>query len=135
MIGNTQSVMSSGFSQLQQQQAQRQAEQAEQRANALQAEAARARSESREAEDRARNFELNSDQARGEAESLRSGLFALDGFNRIGEQLGEIREQLGGLENSEPVSTQVMSAAATTTGNAVVNMQGQVTGTTLDVVV
>lgn len=109
MVGATTSAAGSAmWGQLQQQQAQRNAEQAEQRANALRDEALRARSEADAAQDKARTLGQQSEQARQEATDARRDLAS---FNSL-EQTGSRLEQLSGqvLEVIDNLASGVYSA-------------------------
>ncbi|MFU8838268.1 MAG: hypothetical protein ACNA75_08210 [Thiohalomonadaceae bacterium] len=129
MISDTRSATAAAFGQLQQQQAQRQVEQAEQRLQQLQAEAAKARQEASQANERARSLEVDSDQARSDVDRARIGASSRDALAQVDSQIGEIREQIAVAQSPEP-SVNVPSPAA----SPVVNMQGEVTGTQVNVV-
>lgn len=125
MISNNQGVVSGAFAQLQRQQAERAADQAEQRARALQAETQRARSEAEQAQERARSLEVETDQATSEAQRARSGLAAARSLQQVGAQIGRLSEQLAPAAPAE--------AAAPAPARPVVNAQGEVTGTVINV--
>ena len=74
---STQSLSNGIFAQIQQQQAQRNADQAEQRASSLQAQAQDAQAAAVGAQENARSLKVQSSQAQGDALSARQGLAAL----------------------------------------------------------
>lgn len=125
MISNNQGIVSGAFAQLQRQQAERAADQAEQRARALQAETQRARSEAEQAQERARSLEVETDQATSEAQRARSGLAAARSLQQVDAQFGQLREQIAQVVAPEP--------AAAPPARPVVNAQGEVTGTVINV--
>jgi chromosome segregation ATPase len=130
MISDKRSATAAAFGQLQQQQAQRQVEQAEQRLQQLQVEAAKARQEASQANERARSLEVDSDQARSDVDRARLGTSSRDALAQVDSQIGETREQIALAQSPQPPAAASPSPAAI----PVVNMQGEVTGTQVNVV-
>ena len=127
MISSTSGANSAAFAQLQRQQAERNAEQAEQRALSLQAETRQAKSEADRAQERARSLEVETDQATQDAGRARSGLAASRGLQQIDGQVEQLREQI---MPAQPASAPASDAPAP---RPVVNAQGEVTGTVINV--
>ena len=126
MISNTSGPTSAAFAQLQRQQAERNAAQAEQRARSLQAETREARAEADQAQERARTLEVETDQATGEAQRARSGVAASRELQGLDTQFSELRGQIA--EAFPPAEV-----PATPAPRPVVNAQGEVTGTVINV--
>lgn len=126
MISNTAGPTAAAFAQLQRQQAERNAEQAEQRASSLHAETRQAKAEADRAQERARTLEVETDQATEEAGRARSGLAASRALQQVDARIGEVREQI----DPAPVTAQAAEAPAP---RPVVNAQGEVTGTVINV--
>ncbi len=112
------------WAQIQQQQAQRNADQAEQRARALQAQARQAQSVADHAQENARSLKMESSQARVDADSARRGVVAMKSASEVGQGIGELRAQLAGAA-AEPAASQPAAP--------VVNAAGQTTGTRINV--
>ncbi|QRM20091.1 hypothetical protein GBK02_12135 [Dechloromonas sp. TW-R-39-2] len=121
-----QSLGSVVWAQLQQQQAQRNADQAEQKARSLQEKARDAQSVADLAEDKARNIKVESDQAQGQASDARQGLASLKSLGEVQGDLSALRNQLA----STPTDT---AEAGGQSPAPVVNSSGQTTGTLLNV--
>lgn len=123
-----QSPSSGIWGQIQQQQAQRNADQAEQQARALQSRAREAQTVADRAQENARSLKVQSGQAQGNAESARRGLAAM-------ESIGEVQTRISGLR--EQISTALAPAgtpvAATAEPATVINVFGQATGTLVNV--
>ncbi|MBI2276464.1 MAG: hypothetical protein HYU74_03855 [Dechloromonas sp.] len=117
------------WAQVQQQQAQRNAERAEQQARALQTRAREAQTVADRAEENARSLKVQSGQAQGEAESARRGLAAMESIGEVQTRISGLREQIS-VELAAPAETPV---AGTTDAPAVINVFGQATGTLVDV--
>lgn len=130
MISNTQAITSAAFAQIQRQQAERNAEQAEQRARSLQAAARQANAEADRAQERARTLEVETDQAVNEAGRARSGLAAGQSMQQLSTRLGNMAEQVR--DDPPPETTPVEASPAP---NPVINTQGQVTGTVINIAV
>lgn len=113
------------WGQIQQQQAQRNAEQAEQQARALQARARQAQSVADQAQENARSLKVESSQARVEADSAQRGVVALKSLNEVQNGLSALREQIAQVPET---STAVPEQAA-----PVINTSGQQTGTLVNV--
>ncbi|MDD3519385.1 MAG: hypothetical protein PHQ14_13640 [Chromatiales bacterium] len=125
MISGTQGASSAVFEQVQKQQALREAEQAEQRAQRLQAESNKARAEADQAENKARGLEVESSQAQSQADSVRRGVAAGDALSQVDTQISELRGQIA--EIGTPAPAETPSAGPT------VNVEGQTIGTTISV--
>lgn len=127
MISSTSGATSAAFAQLQRQQAERNAEQAEQRARSLQAETQQAKSEADRAQERARSLEVETDQATEEAGRARSGLVASNTLRQVDVRVGELREQITPAPPAEAPASDVPAP------RPVVNAQGEVTGTVINI--
>lgn len=132
MISSSPGPISAAFAQLQRQQAERNADQAEQRAQALQAQTRQAQSEADRAEERARSLEVDTDQAQGDAARARRGVAASNSLQQLDTQFTELRGQIQTVASADSAE----SAAAPTPAPAappVVNAQGELTGTVINV--
>ncbi len=122
-----------GFlAQIQQQQAQRNADQAAQQARALQSRAQAAQSVANRAQESARSLKVEAGQAQSDAASARQGLAAMKSLGEVQTQFADLRQQISDvLANPSPVSTNdvVLPAASP----AVINAFGQPTGTLVNV--
>lgn len=125
---------SPGFVQIQQQQAQRNADQAEQQARALQARAQSARAVAGRAQEAARSLALQASQAQGEASGARQSLSAMKSLGEVQAQLGGVREQINAVLNPE-VATDAGSPenSGSTASSPVINAFGETTGTLVNV--
>ncbi|KAB2922811.1 MAG: hypothetical protein F9K30_11785 [Dechloromonas sp.] len=113
------------WGQIQQQQAQRNADQAEQQARALQARARQAQSVADRAQENARSLKVESSQAQSDADNAQRGVAALRSLNGVQQDLSELRSQIAQvLEN--PLVAQQQAAP-------VINTSGQETGTLVNV--
>ena len=112
--------------QLQQQQAQRNADQAEQRARSLQGQARAAQSEADRAEENARNLQVESNTAQSEAGEAKRNLVAMHSLQDVQTQFSDLRQQIGKI--LKPETTTETTALA-----PVVNAYGQETGTVVNV--
>lgn len=124
---------SAGFSQLRLQQARRNAEQAELAARALQAQASNAQRTAARAQENARSLSVQSDEAQTVAGRARQGLHALDSANAAFSRVGKVIERIAPAAET-PAATPVQALAPATpapasTAPAVLNTDGQVTGT------
>lgn len=124
-----QSPSSGIWAQIQQQQAQRNADQAEQQARALQSRAREAQTVADRAQENARSLKVQSGQAQGEAESARRGLAAMESIGEVQTRIGDLREQI----SSELAPAETAVAGTTTDVAAVINVFGQATGTLVNV--
>lgn len=130
------SVSGGLFAQIQQQQAQRNAEQAEAKARALQGQARNAQVEADRAQENARSIKVQSDQASDDASQARQGLAALKSLGETQAQFSDLREQLATIKSGAEISVNAKAASSATAGSAlapVVNSFGQPTGTLVNV--
>lgn len=129
--------LSSGFlSQIQQQQAQRNAEQAEQQARFLQSQAHNAQSVAVRAQEKARSLKVQASQAQGDAARARQGLAAMKSLDDVATQLGGLHEQISAVLNpvADTATASTLTVQASTTPAApVINGYGQATGTLVNV--
>ena len=129
-ITSTSGAQSSGnlvWAQLQQQQAQRNADQAEQKARALQDKARDAQAVADQAQENARSTKVSSDQAQGDAREARQGLVALKSLEQVQSGFSELRDELRKV--IDPTAADAASGKAA----PVVNSSGQTTGTLVNV--
>jgi hypothetical protein len=127
---SSQSPGSGIWSQIQQQQAQRNADQAEQQARALQARAREAQSAADRAQENARSLQVESSQAQGEAESARRGLASIRSRD---EFLTRLSGQVEKISAALTKPTEVVQPSSVAVAQPVVNAYGQATGTTVNV--
>jgi hypothetical protein len=124
---SVESAARSGFQQLRVQEARRSADRAEQVARSLQSAAQVAQREADQANENARSLSVRSGQARVDAGRARQGVDFLDSVGRMEAQLvntvGQVAERV-----TEPAAVQVRAVEASSP-SAVVNTQGQLTGT------
>lgn len=126
------------YSQLQRQQAERNADLAEQRARSLQAETRQARSEADRAQERARSLEVDTRQAQADAGRARSNVAASESLRRVDDALGAVREQIATAFPPEAPASPTSATPASTQpadSSPVINSQGQITGTVINVAV
>ena len=125
------SLNSGMYAQLQQQQAQRNADQAERQASALQSQAENARAVAISAQENARSLSVQASQAQGDASSARQGLVALKSLGQVDTQLSGLREQISAALKpaAEIASTALTIATSASTLPPVINAFGQTTGT------
>ena len=114
------------WGQLQQQQAERNADQAEQRARSLQGQARAAQSEADRAQENARNLQVESNTAQSEAGEAKRNLVAMRSLQDVQTQFSDLRQQIGKI--LKPETTTETTALA-----PVVNAYGQETGTVVNV--
>lgn len=124
--GSADSVVRAGFQQLRVAEARRNADRAEQIARGLQAAAQAAQRTAERADENARSLTVQSDQARVDAGRARQGVVYLDSVGRMADQLGGFVAQVA--ERTE-VAAETVAAAPEAGPVAVVNTQGQLTGT------
>lgn len=120
------SIAQAGFQQLRVQEARRSADHAEQIARSLAAQARNAQRVADRADENARSLTVRSDQARADAGAARQGVAYLDSVGRMQQQLGEF---VGRIAEREAVAPVAEAPAEAPVSSAVVNTQGQVTGT------
>ena len=113
--------------QIQQQQAQRNADQAEQRAQALQGQARAAQSEADRAQENARSLRVESNSARSDAGEARRNLSAMKSLEGVQTKLSDVRQQIGKILQPAAATADTASPAP------VVNALGQETGTLVNV--
>jgi hypothetical protein len=138
---SSQAISSGIFAQIQQQQAQRNADQAENQARALQGQARDAQAVASRAQDNARSLKIQSEQAQGEAADARQGLSTAKSYGESKAKLSDVLTRVNEtLKRSEvavkaSVKTQnVVDAAPVALAPApVVNVFGQQTGTMVNV--
>jgi hypothetical protein len=137
----TQQATQSGLADLRVAQAQRNAVQAEQTARALQQQAAGARREANRAQENARSLSVQSSQAQDDAGRARQGVAALqsqvDNLSNLSQRLDTLAPQaVTPAAEVAAVSQAAPSPAAAPAANApapVVNTDGQVTGTLINI--
>ena len=137
---NTQGFSSGAFVQIQQQQAQRNADQAEQNARVLQSRAQNARAVAGRAQEAARSLAVQASQAEGDASGARQSLSAMKSLGEVQAQLGGLRDQIDGVLNRKTdvgsvsaVSSASISPSSNATSTPVINAFGQTTGTFVNV--
>lgn len=113
------------LAQIQQMQAQRNADQAEQRARALRDKASDAQGVADRAQENARSLKVQSEQAQGEATQARRGLAELGAGQTVQSRLTDLRQQIGAVLQSDVLKRSSLVP--------VVNAQGQPTGTVVNV--
>ena len=113
--------------QIQQQQAQRNADQAEQRAQALQGQARAAQSEADRAQENARSLQVESNSARSDAGNARRNLSAMKSLEGVQTKLSDVRQQIGKILQPPVAAAEPAPLAP------VVNAFGQETGTLVNV--
>lgn len=117
------------WGQIQQQQAQRNADQAEQQARALQARAQQAQAVADRAQENARSLKVQSGQAQDTAESARRGVVALksrdDMLAQLDQRLAKVVEAVAPQQPERP--------QAAPASQPVTNVFGQTTGTLVNV--
>lgn len=123
----TQAAGGALWAQIQQQQAQRNADQAEQRARALQSQAQAAQSEAGRAQETARSLQAESKAAQSDAGEARRSVVALRSQSALQAQLSDVQGQIARVLDNTLSSTPGVSAG-------VVNTSGQQTGTLIDVI-
>jgi len=129
-----QNAVQSGLQQLRLQQAKRNADQAEQMARALQVEAAAAQQVAVRAQENAQSLTVKSGQAEATAGQARQGLAMIKTAGQMQAQLGVTASTVVKQQSSQS-STTLDAAVQTSASSAtpVVNTQGQLTGTLVNV--
>lgn len=118
------------WEQLQQQQAERAASQADQKARALRAQAGAAQATADRAQENARSLKVQSEQAQQDASSAQLGLVTAKSVGKVQEQLSARHLQPAALAG---VSTGEADSGSAAVSKAVINAQGQTTGTLVNV--
>lgn len=114
--------------QIQQQQAQRNADRAEQQARSLYLRAREAQESADRAEEYARSLNIQAGQAEGEATRAKQGLAAQESLGKVQTQLSGWREQISSALAPEAVAQSLAESPA-----PVINSLGQQTGTLINV--
>lgn len=122
----TQAAGGALWAQIQQQQAQRNADQAEQRARLLQSQAREAQGEASRAQETARTLQVESRSAQSDAWEARRNVVALRSLGAVQNQLSDVQGQIGQILDKSLSALPGSSAA-------VVNTSGQQTGTLINV--
>jgi len=144
ITSGTQAATQQGFQQLRLQQARRDAEQAEQTARSLSAQANQAQRQADQAQETARTITVQADQAQGDAGRARQGLASVQSVSQMGAQISRVAEQtVEKIQSGTSVQSSTTAPASTTSSSAststsvkppaVINTQGQVTGTLINV--
>lgn len=123
-VSGAQGVGGALWAQLQQQQAQRNADQAEQRARALQGQARDAQSQADRAQENARSLQVESNSARNDASQAKRNVVAMSSLEGVQTQLSDVRQQISNVLQSPSLATPLAP---------VVNAFGQETGTLVNV--
>eukprot|EP00906_Rhabdomonas_costata_P004511 RCo006651 len=124
-VTSTSSSGASALQVLQQQKAQRTADQAEQEARVLQQKARAAQNEADQAQDNASSLKTRSEQADGKAGQARLSLESLRSLQGTQKQMQDLRAGIAeGLKQLSPSSA---------SGAAVLNAEGQSTGSVINV--
>lgn len=134
-ISSLQQSFSGGVAQIQQQQAQRNADQAQAQARSLQAAARSAQTLANRAQEDARSLNVQATQAQGEASNAKQSVSALKSLSDSGLKLNDLRQQIGEILNptSVPVAASDVAASTTVALSPVINSLGQQTGTLVNV--
>lgn len=126
-VSAAQTATSGLFAQIQQLQAQRNADQAEQRARILLEKARQAQTVADRAQESARSLKVESNQAQSDAGRARQGLAARESISQLQSGFANLREQVASVTSPVETPAAVVSAAP------VVNAFGQETGTLVNV--
>lgn len=132
-LSSGQSVGSSLWGQIQQQQAQRSADQAEQRAITLQQRAREAQSVADRAQENARLLKVESNQAQGEATQAKQGLAERAAVAKVQVRLSDLHEQISSMLKAESTTNASAISATSASLAPVLNSLGQSTGTLVNV--
>lgn len=130
-VSSTSGANEYGWQQLKLQQARRNADQAEQVARSLKYEANAAQRVADRAEENARTLGVQSDNAQVKAGQARQGLAALSSEQLAGRLLSSRVDQVLGRQQAAAAAAP-STGVANASGSAVVNTQGQVTGTIIN---
>jgi chromosome segregation ATPase len=122
-------------SQFQLLQAQRNADQAEQSARALKSKAGQAETDAERARENARNLQVQAQQAQADAQDARQSLSAVRSLGEARQGLNDLQQQVRSIHWSSENPTAAVSSTTvpTASSGAVVNVQGQTTGTLINV--
>ena len=127
-------TMSGGlFSQIQQQQAQRNAEQAAAKARVLQGQARDAQAEADRAQENASTIKVQAEQANSDAGRAQQGLASMKSLSQTQAQFSGLREQLATIKRGTDAQS-VITAPSAGGLVPVLNSFGQPTGTMVNVV-
>jgi type II secretory pathway pseudopilin PulG len=126
-LSSAQSIPGVVWQQVQQQQAQRNADQAEQAARSLQAQARSAQSVANRAQENARSISTESSQADSRANQAKQGLVSLKSIGEVQSGFDDLRQQISTVLSKDSVASAPIQAAP------VVNSSGQQTGTLINV--
>ena len=127
-LSGTQAAGSALWAQVQQQQAQRNADQAEQRARILQQQASDAQGVASRAEEKARTLQVESNSAQSDAGEARRNVVASKSLEVVQAKISDVRGQI-----KEILQPDTSSKSTATTPAPVVNSFGQETGTLVNV--
>lgn len=126
-LSGSQSVSSVVMRQVQQQQAQRNADQAAQAARSLQAQARAAQSVASRAQENARSISVEAEQADSRSAQAQQGLASMKSLTQLQSGFDDLRQQISSELNADFV------AAPSAQSVAVINTSGQETGTLINV--
>lgn len=136
---SSQAISSGIFAQIQQQQAQRNADQAEIQARALRTQASDAQAVASRAQENARSLKIQADQAQGQASDARQGLATTKSYgemkSRLSDVLTRVNETLKPFEGAAELAVKIPNEVdvAPVALVPVVNVFGQQTGTVVNV--
>lgn len=135
-----QGISSGLLAQMQQQQAQRNADQADQQARTLQSQAQTAQSAANRAQENARSLKVLANQAQGDASNARQNLASVKSLGETQIQLSGLRDQISAILKpdatagaSSNVNATASAVATPATLAPVINSFGQATGTLVNV--
>ena len=126
-LSSTQSGSGVAVQQIQQQQAQRNADQAEQTARSLRVAAQSAQSAANRAQENARTIKVESGQADSRSNQARQGLVAMKSIAQVQSGFDTLRQQISSVLNSDFTDAAPLQTAP------VINTSGQETGTLISV--
>jgi chromosome segregation ATPase len=132
---SAQSLNGAVWAQLQQQQAQRQADQAELNARSLQIKAHEAQNEASRAQENARTVKVEYTQAQDKVGSAKQNLASLKSVGELQQGLQTLRDQISSssFSTASTADTSATSTAASAGLSGVLNAYGQQTGTLVNV--
>ena len=126
VISGSPSASSAVLQQVQQQQAQRNADQAAQKARSLQAQAQAAQSVANRAQENARSISVEASQASTQSNQAQRGLQSMKSISELQSGFDNLRQQISTVLSSD-------FSAAPAPPAAVINTSGQETGTLISV--
>ena len=126
-LSSGQSISGVAWQQVQQQQAQRNADQAEQAARSLQAQARAAQSVAYRAQENARSVSAEASQADSRANQAQQGLVAMKSIGDIQSGFDDLRQQISTVLSKDFTTSEVAQPVPVT------NTSGQQTGTLISV--